>query len=522
MNLKEKLQNSKKFIAPAASGILLTLSQPLPWDINLGFLAWVAIVPFAASLRNRTPGERFAMGIVAGTVHYITAVYWLVFTFNTYGNLNIPGSIFGALLAVGMETAYVTLFAIFMGKALDMAPKAPMACLLPFVYTAAEWLRGSTPFRGFPWLIFGYSQGKYPIVAQCADLGGVWMMTFLLALVNGAIIDAVEWKTLPDRKFPRYPIIAAAAFFILNLGYGAWRISDVTARNEAGKPLRVAALQGNIRQDMKWDENSEQYIISTYVDLQKDAMQKGAQLIVWPEAAIPFAFERDVNGIMMAKRLAESGVYTLLGSIDYTTENGLYKYSNSSYLIGPRGIEGKYSKMHLVPFGEYLPYVKYLSFVDKIVKGATGNFNAGEKLEVFQLPQGTISVIICYEAIFGGEVRRFRNAGAELLVNITNDAWFGDTSAPKQHLAMAAFRSIENHVWLIRAANTGISAAVDPLGRIVTQTQVFTETSLIAEVKLIPGGTPYSKFGDVFLYAVLIACVAGYVYFKLKNKKANS
>jgi len=516
------IEKIKKYAAPALSGVLLTLCQALPWQLNLGFLAWVALVPLAAVLRDKTQGERFLIGTIAGGVHFLTSLYWIAGTLHTYGNLNIPGSVFVALLLVALETSYVVLFALLAGLVLDRAPKSPMSILLPFLWTAVEYLRMVTPFGGFPWILIGYSQGGYALVVQSADLGGVWIITFLIALVNGAIADVMDWRADPEKfPFPKGAVTAAVLLMVANLVYGAYRIRDVRLRNDKARPLIAAALQGDIRQDMKWEDSTAEMILMRYVELHRQAIEKGARFVVWPEAATPFAFERDFNGMILARQLANSGTYTLLGSADYTVENEKRRYSNSAYFVGPSGIEGKYSKMHLVPFGEYIPFVKYLAFIDKIVKGAAGNFNAGKNIEVFKLPEGTVSVIICYEAIFGSEVRRFRKAGAELLVNITNDAWFGDTSAPRQHLAMAAFRCVENHCWMVRSANTGISAIIDPLGKIRASTKIFTKTLLVEEVKLMPGVTPYARWGDIFLYAVLAACVAGLGWVFIAKRKRN-
>ena len=507
------------YAAPAITGLMLTLCQALPWKVDLGFIAWVALVPLVLVLRRATQGERFVMGVVAGGVHFLTALYWLVGTLHTYGNLNLIGSFFAALLLVALETAYVTLFALIFGLFADRVPRLPTAALLPFLWIGTEFLRARTPFGGFPWALLGYSQGGYTTIVQIADLTGVWGATFLLALVNGMFVDVIEWRIQQDRPAPWGSVAAAALLFIFSLIYGAWRVREVEARNKTATPLVAAALQGDIRQDVKWDENYENMIISRYIELQHKAIRAGARLVVWPEAATPFAFERDMAGLVLSRHLASSGVYTLLGSVDYYVEDNRRKFSNSAYLVGPEGVAGKYSKIHLVPFGEYLPLVKYLGFVDKIVKGATGNFSTGGKVEVFRLPEGSISVIICYEAIFGELVRKFRKAGAQLIVNITNDAWFGDTSAPRQHLAMAAFRCVENHCWMVRAANTGLSAIVDPLGRVTDTADVLTMGMLVKEVRLLPGGTPYSEWGDLFLYCVLLGCVAGIIWITIVKRE---
>ena len=509
----------RKYAAPALTGILLTLSQRTSLPINLGFMAWVALVPLLSAVRGVSQGERFVMGAVAGAAHFLTALYWMVGTLNTYGNLNIAGSFFVALLLVALETAYVVLFVLLLGLLIDRAERIPTVVAAPFLWIVIEFLRARTPFGGFPWVLLGYSQGSYTPLIQIADLTGVWGVTFLVVMVNGMFVDVIEWCTREKRPSPWGSVAAAVLLVVSSIIYGIWRMGEVERRNEAGKPLVAATVQGDVRQDVKWDERYESMILSRQIKLQREAVKAGAQFVVWPEAAMPFAFERDLTGVALANILVETGAYTLLGSVDYTFVNEEANFSNSAYLVGPNGIEGKYSKMHLVPFGEYIPLIKYLGFVDRLVKGAAGNFNAGTEAKVFRLPQGSFSVIICYEAIFGELVRRFRKEGAELLVNITNDAWFGDTSAPRQHLAMAAFRCVENHCWMVRTANTGISAVVDPLGRVVAQTPVFAEALLVEQVQFIPGATPYARWGDIFLYSILAVAVAGMTFIMVKNIK---
>ncbi len=508
-----------KYASAALAGCLLTLAQPLPWEVNFGFLAWVALVPLVIPLRGASQGRRFAIGAIAGGIHYLTSLYWLMGTLNTYGNLNLPGSIFTALLLMALQAAYFILVAVILGKLSDHAPRLPLAASLPLLWVTMEFLRATFPFGGFPWALLGYSQGEYTHLAQAADIGGVYLVSFAVALVNGAISDLVEKLGAKTDPLPWRSVAAAMILIAAMFAYGTWRVSEVKSRMQKSDPVKVAVLQGDIRQDMKWDSDTAGFIINRYMELHNKAVREGARLIVWPEAALPFALERHMEGLRLTARLRDMGVYSLVGSVDFHYENRRRKFTNSAYLIGPDGIEGKYSKIHLVPFGEYIPFVKYLGFVDKIVKGAAGNFSAGEEIEVFKVPQGEFGVIICYEAIYGNLTRKFSKNGAGLLVNITNDAWFGDTSAPRQHLAMAAFRCIENHVWMARAANTGISAFIDPLGRVKERTKLFTPALPVMNVSFMPGVTPYAAVGDLFLYAVVVICIAVCTWVFLKSKK---
>lgn len=526
------------YLMPALAGGLLTLCQPIGWDIHLGWIAWIALLPLFLVLPAVPSIELFFMGLVSGAVHFITGLYWITFTLNTYGNLNILASFFVMLLLAFLETAYLIIFTLVAGRTLKNYPRIPSFVTLPLLWVAVEYLRTITPFGGFPWLLLGYSQQPYPVLIQFADITGVYGVSFLLALVNAVIAEVILWlnglKKKPEKPFlesktiskgfPLIGVITVAVLILLAFAYGNFRINRTTQLSEQGTTMKVSLLQGNIAQDVKWTPEEDARIIEIYKKLTQESLTSGAELIVWPEAATPFAIERDIRGFELLRWLESLNTYTIVGSIDYTFD-GLDKknvrFTNSAYLVTPKGMAfSKYSKMHLVPFSEYIPFVEVLGFVDKLVKGAAGNFSPGKDRVLFNLPKGKVGVIICYEAIFGDLVRKFRKDGAQLLVNITNDAWFGKSSAPFQHLCMASFRCVENHCYMVRAANTGISAVVDPVGRILNKTDIFTETKLDAEVKILPArGTIYSYVGDVFAQALLLTGIALFVFDILRDKK---
>lgn len=500
-----------RYVAPALTGALLTLCQPTGFKVDFGILAWVALVPLLVVLPGLTPIERFKRGLIAGAAHFLTGLYWLVYCLNTYGNLNLGSSFFVSLLLVAGETAYIILFALAWGWVQEKRPGIPMALAVPVLWVSIEYLREKTPFSGFPWMLMGYSQGKFPFVIQIADITGVYGVSFLIALVNAVIARAIIARR-GGESLPAPGVIVAAVLLVLTLAYGKAQITKVSAQAAGSVPLKVSILQGNIRQDLKWSEQEETRIMGIYYRLTNEAAQGGAELIVWPEAALPFAFERDIAGTQIARWLMSLNTYTILGSVDFTGPDDKPQFTNSAYLVSPQGVAGKYSKMHLVPFGEYVPFVGLFKFIDKITKGAAGDFTPGTEITLLEIPKGRMGLIICYEAIFGDLVRRFRKQGADLLVNITNDAWFGDSSAPRQHLSMAAFRCAENHCYMVRAANTGISAVVDPAGRVVAQTGMDEVRKLDAQVRMMPGSTFYSRHGDVFVMMVAALALAGLLF----------
>jgi apolipoprotein N-acyltransferase len=292
------------------------------------------------------------------------------------------------------------------------------------------------------------------------------------------------------------PVVGVGLLLVATVLFGKGQmVSAETHRRE----IRVSIVQGNIEQSIKWDPGFQERTIAIHNRLTREA-GRGADLIVWPETAVPFFLREGGPLSQQVLDLAkEMQSYLLVGSPDRTRDISS-RYYNSAFLISPEGkIVQKYDKIHLVPFGEYVPLKSLLFFVQKMATGI-GDFSPGQAFTVFEAPAGRFGVLICFEAIFPDQVRRYVLAGADFLVNITNDAWFGDSSAPYQHLSMAALRAVENGVILVRAANTGISALVTPTGRIVKQSDLFVETVLSGTMARRSAETFYTRYGDVFAW----------------------
>jgi predicted amidohydrolase len=270
-------------------------------------------------------------------------------------------------------------------------------------------------------------------------------------------------------------------------------------------PLAVAIVQGNIDQGVKWDPAWQSKALQLYRYLTLEAARERPRLIVWPETAVPFFLREDPRRAELETLARAAGAYLLVGAPDRLSEQS----RNSAFLVGPDGrMLGQYDKRHLVPFGEYVPLRRLLFFVNVLAGGGIGEFAPGKEATVFSTPAGRFGVVICYEAIFPGEVREFFLGGADFLVNITNDAWFGRSAAPAQHLAMAAFRAVENRAYLVRAANTGISAIVAPDGRIVRSSGLFTPAVLSAPITPRAGVSFYTRYGDLFAWGTVVVALA--------------
>ncbi len=494
----------KKWGMSILSGLLLVVCFPRPdWE----GAAWCALVPLLFVVEGSTPRAAFGYGFLSGVVRFAGVLYWLVQTMALYGNLPVSISTLIYLLLVITCGLFDAVFA--MGVARLRKEGMNMVLFTPCLWVSLEWIR-SVFMTGFPWASLGYSQYLFHPLIQIADITGMYGVSFLVVMGNAVIAEVLisKWGTEP-RRLPVLEISVTLILLAVSLGYGFWRIQAVEEKmSMCTTPLQVGLIQGNIRQDEKWTGEYQQKTIDIYQELSRQAASGGAEIIVWPETAAPFFFEleRDKKYADQIRDLAgELELPFCFGSLAYeVAEHGRFDFLNRAYLLSPEGsLLGKYDKIHLVPFGEYVPYQFVFGFVHKMVQAA-GNFYPGENFSLLTFPRNgeevKIGSLICYELIFPDLSRKFIKKGANLLVTITNDAWFGRTSAPYQHFSMGVFRSIENRVWLVRAANTGISGVIDPLGRIRSTTEIFTRKFLVESV--CPGSfkTFYTFYGDVFLW----------------------
>ncbi len=301
-------------------------------------------------------------------------------------------------------------------------------------------------------------------------------------------------------------------------GYGRWRLAALETR--ASPSLKLGLVQGNIAQDTKWDPAFQQATLKKYLELTGEVAKLQPNLMIWPETATPFYFLADSqNSKILIEEVRKLGKPLLFGSPAYRRKGSGLRLYNRAYLLDSQGmVAGYYDKIHLVPFGEYVPLKRLLFFVDKLVQAA-GDFASGDRAAVLDLEPARVGVLICYEAIFPELSRDLVAGGANLLVNITNDAWFGRSSAPYQHLSMAVFRTVENRVPMARSANTGISALIDVRGRILQVTGLFEEATMLGTLQLGDRKTIYSRYGDWFAWSCLTISLLGFGY-SLRRRSA--
>ncbi|UFS69068.1 apolipoprotein N-acyltransferase [Geomonas sp. RF6] len=485
---------SRGYLLAAGSGLALALSFPSP---GLSLLAWCAFVPLFVAARGASPGGAFRLGFAGGVVAYAGILYWLNIVMVTYGKL--PAAVSVVLYLV--LCCYLALYpatVLFLTRKWEVRGVSPLLSF-PVLWVAGELIR-SYLLTGFPWASLGYSQYRTLPLIQISDLAGVYGVSFLLAFANVVLYQV--WRFFAAKE--RYPVRGIVVLIVLLGGTLAYGISALN-RAEGGNPQRVLLVQGNIPQDVKWNPAFQETTVATYERLSRNGYHLPGTLVVWPESALPFFFQSDLAYAGRVRALATQLQSALLvGSPAYEGDGERVRYLNSAFLISREGeVVGRSDKMHLVPFGEYVPLAQLLPFVSKMVVGI-GDFTAGEKAVPLQTGGGKVGVLVCFEGIFPEVSRAYVAAGAHMLVNITNDAWFGKSSAPYQHLSMTVFRAVENRVPLVRAANTGISCIIDSKGHIRGVTDLFQEATLSGSVRLGTGESTYTRIGDVFAYACLV------------------
>jgi apolipoprotein N-acyltransferase len=446
----------------------------------------------------------FLLGVAAGVVYFGGALYWVVTVMTVFGGLALPLALIAGLLVVLYQAIFPGLFALILGLAVRVFGVSGV-WLAPFIWVAIEWVRSSIG-GGFPWALLGSSQATVIPVAQVASVAGVFGLSWLVALVSSASAAvALSRKAVHLRG-----AIAAAVLLFVVATAGALRVAEGSLAR-SGEVLRVGLVQGNIEQSVKWDPSFREPIIRRYIDLSRQVIGAGASLVVWPESSTPYYLDVDpVLSAPLRRLAAEARTPFIVGTNEIEAgatreQNRIY---NSAVDIGPDGLSrGAYRKMRLVPFGEFVPFRNMLFFVGRLVE-SVGDFTPGVVPTVLESDGRRVGVSICYESVYPWISRAFVQRGSRLLATITNDAWFGRTSAAYQHFEQGALRAVEEGRYFIRAANTGISGAVDPYGRVITRTNLFETTAVTVDVRLLDQRTVYSYIGDLVAW-LSIAVAAG-------------
>ncbi len=501
-------------ILPFISALLLFLASPVPGFVPL---AWISLIPLFFFVQNSSPRAAFFSGWLAGVAYYLAMLYWVTISMETYGGLAPWLSTSGLVLLsayMGIYHGFFCFSAAFVLRKKVIFPIWFMAC----IWVGLDYLRGVL-FTGLPWMDVGYFHYQSP-VSQLADLGGHHLLTFLTLLVNGVLYQFWQNKSLkPVDK----PVWLAIICIILAMTYSPLRLAQINTAIKQAPLLQTGVIQANIDQAVKWQKDNKLASVNRHIALTNAALSSETppKLILWPETSLPFypTFDPAFYNVQAETVLRDGADFELLcGAPHIIRRPGKgYDLYNAALLMRPDKTTDFYHKQHLVPFGEYIPLRGILPFPKAIVE-SIGDFSPGKDSAILQSARAKIGVLICIEAIYPDLARKEVAQGAELLANITNDAWFGRSSAPLQHLAMSIMRAIENRRSLARSANTGISALVSPTGEILAASELFTEEHLSAPLPILNQRTIFNRFG--FLFPLLCLGYAIILLFRLGRAKA--
>ncbi len=483
---REGACNAKVMVSCSAA--LMALSQLAP----LGFLALVGYVPLIAATRNESPGRVFKLAWAATTLQYMATLYWLNIAITIFGGLNWAISLTGVFLLSAMIGCYLG-GALALARYISIKLGWSYLWLFAPALAAVEYWRNYGFLASFPWGISANSLVSVPVLLQGFSLIGAYGMVAVIGLVNAGVFSLFRRTGLPaeaQAKAGEGRLAALAFVTLLALClYGTYRIQTLDLQSMP--KIKTALLQGNIEQGIK--NHAPQHgdeILTRYNQLQRQAKFKDAELVIWPETAYPYRLWTEELKFMGLDALAPVNV------IGVMTVDSQREYYNSAYVLnGDGSVLGHFDKNHLVPFGEYVPW-PLESIVQKLVPG-TGSYGRGRELKPLNLGRLSMAVTVCYEGVFPEISRAFVEQGANLLVNVTNDAWYGFSAGPYQHLAMYQMRSVETGRSYARATNTGVSAWVDPLGYLHDATPLYEEALVVSDIPLAHETTWYVRIGDI-------------------------
>lgn len=514
-----KRSRTVRLLLAIGSGVALAFSFP---NYNLPLLAWISVALLMLAAIGARTREAALYGFFSGALFYPLSVPWIDTVMQQYGNVPpLPAA--GVLALISFAGGLLSLvFAALVARVAKSS--VGMACALaPFLWVVLEFARTHLPIIGFPWNLLGYAASRNLALVQLTCMTGIYGLSLLVAAFNALLV----WAFVSTTMRSRIAVLAAAAVLILAGALGPLFVPLAHADHVAH------LVQTNFPQASSYPPDWMETHAADMKQLEAisiEAASKEPGLIVWPEVPAPFSLQ-DAKFSAIAGSIAhlsgeDFGEYFLVGVDDWKLgPDRQWLASNSAVLLGPTGRrEFTYDKIHLVPFGEYVPLRKWLTFAQSLVAGI-GDFTPGHAYTVGQLPGGRFGVYICYEAIFPDLVRRFTANGAGLLINISNDGWFGHEAAPAQHLMMARVRAVENRRWLLRCTNTGFTVDVDPYGRTVTQLAPYIRGELDAPYGFRTDLTTYVRWGDWLAWLSILMVVlllVGDFLQRRQNKHINS
>lgn len=517
---KKKLFTQSSVNAVVLTGFLGFLMHPFvlfgTHFPDLGFLAWFYLVPLILGIHRHRLGHKFILCFLSGIIAHYGKYFWLMTAMQEYGGLTF----FEAILALTLMGIILSLFfAVFVSLAswANHVIRLPFFFLLPVFMVTHDFVLDHFPLGGFPWAIAPYSQGQWLSFFQWVDHTGVFGLGLFLYIINGLIAEGLLLfihRRQIDRMVTRFLIVVVLVFVSL---FGSFLASQSYERAKAaGGSINVALIQGNIDQHIKWDPYKAQDNLNVYLKLSNTAAKDGARVIIWPETAYPYGIRLDKIGRDHFLDRPELPAPLLFGAVVSARVAGEPSIFNSVILADEAALLSRvYRKIHLVPFGEYLPFKNVLGFLGSLTR-SVGEFTPGSEYTLFTVDGVKFGVLICFEDIFPRYARRMTLASADVLVNVTNDAWYGDSSAQYHHLVFSQFRALENRRYLVRATNTGITAVIDPHGEVIDRLEPFKEGYLLQSLKLDQVASFYTRRGNAWVSGVVIVCGLIFLYAVVK------
>lgn len=500
-------------LLPVLSGVLLAVSFP---RAGQGYLAWIAFIPLIAFVyKSRTPGRAFLGGFIAGSIELFILMIWIPGVLLRYGGM--PAAL--AWIAFGLMVAMLACYpAAACAIAKYFAKRSGLLFLLfPAIWIVLEYAQTFSPFGGLPWLPAGYSQSGYLSFIQIADVTGVFGLSFLILWMGTSVVWFAFHRS--GAKARCLPLLTAFLLIAACFIYG--RISLHRWENIPDH-FGAAILQGNISFDDPEPVLADKFQRG-YVRLADRLNPRNTDLVILPESPSPVSFQYDPAYRRVLEELAQRFPLGLIFNNIRMEETGDgSRYFNSAYFLDGRGNQtGIYDKIHLVPFGEYIPLKKLFFFAETITRDV-GSFDPGKDYKLVKVGSRPANSIICFEAVFPDLVRRFVREGSQLIINLTNDAWYGDSAAPYQHFAIARFRAVENRRFFIRAANSGISGIIGPSGRVQGATGLLQEAISEGRFAFLEERTIYTRYGNVFVFLCAIISCAFWIFAGFHRTKVHS
>ena len=504
---------TRRVALSVCSGLALALALP---NFSLSLLAWVALVPVLFAIDNQSLPRTFGYAWIQGSAFCAVTLYWVGIALNGFGH-KTPRAAFCEMLLLAGSEALAAAITLTLAAFVSRRTRLPMLLTLTIVWPASEWVRTFFPVP-FPWGLLGYTAYRDLRLIQFAEFTGVYGVSALIVAGNVALYRFIKRSEPMGARLRAGALVAG--LILAGLAFGSWRMEQLDAAPVAGR-LKVAMLQGNIPERAKWEGTETAWCLNTYLYGSEVAARQHPDLIIWPETAASFYIEPDTYFPAFPRRLLQVArslhEAMLVGA--FALEPGpTVSRRNRVCLISAEGqIVDRYDKHVLVPFAEYVPFkAVFGDYFHAFPDGAESEYTPGDRQTIFKVGGARLGVLICYESMFPDFSRRAVRDGADILINVTNDAWAGTSAAPYQLLAMASMRAVETHTAMLRVANTGITAVITPTGRIVGATKLFVRTVEIETVEWKGVRTFYTRYGDVFaelcfvlgMAAILTACAS--------------